>query len=361
MHLGVFLHCEHRTGGTQQEAFDEAFALADLTESSGLDGVWLAELHFASPDGGATGRTPSIAAAPLILATAIAARTSRVRVGIAVSLLPLAHPVRLAEEVATLDHISRGRLDLGVGRSGFAIAYAGYGVPYAESRERFEECLEILMLAWTQDRFSFTGKYHTFEDVHVVPKPYQKPHPPIRVAASTHETFPNAGRRGYPLFVRVGSSPVMLVAEHMDAYRRAWKEAGHPGDSDAFLSIPVYIADTEAHAYEEPRSSTMNYYRALAQRVAQSASAAGSTPSEERAARAGALATAGYDTMLRERLAFGTPDQVAERLIELRDKLGFNGFLIEPNIGGATPRDKVFRSVELFAKKVAPRLRDGIA
>jgi alkanesulfonate monooxygenase SsuD/methylene tetrahydromethanopterin reductase-like flavin-dependent oxidoreductase (luciferase family) len=240
MHLGVFLHCEQRSDATLEEAFDEAFALADLTEREGLDGVWLAELHFASLDGGSTGRTPSIAAAPLILATALAARTKRVRIGIAVSLLPLVHPVRLAEEVATLDHVSRGRLDLGVGRSGFQIAYAGYGVPYAESRERFDECLEVLTRAWTQEKVSFAGKYTKFDEVSVVPKPYQKPHPPVRVAASTHETFPKAGRNGSKLFVRMGSSPVTEVAEQLEEYRHAWKQAGHPGDGDAILSLPVY-------------------------------------------------------------------------------------------------------------------------
>lgn len=357
MHLGVFLHCEHRTGATLDEAFDEAFGLADLTEASGLDGVWLAELHFASLDGGGTGRTPSIAAAPLILASALAARTKRVRIGIAVSLLPLAHPVRLAEEVATLDHISRGRLDLGVGRSGFQIAYAGYGVPYAESRERFDECLEIITRAWTEERLSFAGKYNKFEEVAVVPKPYQKPHPPIRVAASTQETFPTAGRKGYRLFVRMGSSPVAEVAEHLEAYRKAWKDAGHSGHGDAILSLPVYVAETEDRALEEPRIGTVNYYHGLAARFQRSASVAGAAPSEERAARAEGLAHADYEEMLRDRLVFGTPETVTKRLVGLRDQLMLSGFLVEPNVGGATPRDRVFNSVSLFAKEVAPALR----
>lgn len=357
MHLGVFLHCERRSNATLEDAFEEAFALADLTEREGLDGVWLAELHFASLDGGANGRTPSIAAAPLILATALATRTKRVRIGIAVSLLPLVHPVRLAEEVATLDHISRGRLDLGVGRSGFQIAYAGYGVPYGESRERFDECLEILTRAWTQEKVSFSGKYTKFDEVSVTPKPYQKPHPPVRVAASTHETFPKAGRNGNKLFVRMGSSPVSEVAEQLEEYRQAWKEAGHPGDGDAILSLPVYIAETEERALEEPRAGTVNYYHGLAARFLRSASAAGTAVSEQRTARAQGLATADYDEMLKDRLVFGTSDTVAKRLVGLREQLHLSGFLIEPNVGGAAPRDRVFNSVTLFAKEVAPALR----
>ncbi len=357
MHLGVFLHCERRSNGSLEEAFEEAFSLADLTEREGLDGVWLAELHFASLDGQANGRTPSIAAAPLILATALATRTRKVRIGIAVSLLPLVHPVRLAEEVATLDHISKGRLDLGVGRSGFQIAYAGYGIPYTESRERFDECLEILTKAWTQEKISFSGKYTRFEEVSVVPKPFQKPHPPVRVAASTNETFPKAGRNGSKLFVRMGSSPVKEVAQHLEAYRHAWQEAGHPGHGDAILSLPVYVAETEERALEEPRSGTVNYYRGLAARFHRANSAAGGILSQERVARAEGLAHADYEEMLRDRLVFGTPETVAKRLVALRDDLRLSGFLIEPNIGGATPRDRLFNSVQLFAKEVAPALR----
>src|SRR5688500_14682097 len=142
MHLGLLMECEYRAGATQQEAMAEAFALADAAEQGGLDALWLAERHFASPEraaSGASGGLPSVASAPLILAAALAARTSRIRIGTAVSLLPLTHPVRLAEETATIDQISGGRLEFGVGRSGFLTAYQGYGVPYEESRERFEE------------------------------------------------------------------------------------------------------------------------------------------------------------------------------------------------------------------------------
>jgi alkanesulfonate monooxygenase SsuD/methylene tetrahydromethanopterin reductase-like flavin-dependent oxidoreductase (luciferase family) len=97
--------------------------------------------------------------------------------------LPLCHPLRLAEEAATVDHVSHGRLIFGVGRSGFARTYLAYGVPYAESRERFAETLEVVRRAWTEEKFSFEGQHFQFHDVSVVPKPYQRPHPPIRVAA----------------------------------------------------------------------------------------------------------------------------------------------------------------------------------
>ena len=119
--------------------------------AAGLDVMWLAELH--------TAPERSVLASPLMLATAIAARTKRMKIGTAVQVLPLCHPLQLAEEVATVDHISHGRLIFGVGRSGFPRVYQAYGVSYAESRDRFAEVLEILKRAWTQERFSFDGKY----------------------------------------------------------------------------------------------------------------------------------------------------------------------------------------------------------
>ncbi len=360
MHLGLMMECETRTQATEQESFEEAFALAALAEESGLDAVWLAERHFSSPQriqAGSGGGVASFASAPLVLASAIAARTSRLRIGIAVSVLPLSHPIKLAEEVTTLDHVSRGRLDFGVGRSGFQTSYEGYGVPYAESRERFQECLEILLEAWTQESFSYSGKHFAFADVCVVPKPFQKPHPPLRVAATTHDTFPAVGAMGYPIFVGLRGTDVAQTAAYLELYRQAWQAAGYPGNGDAYLRIPVFVAETADDAYQQPRASTMQSYQRLADGYARSAGQGGARSSEDRLQRGEQLASSGYDELLQNRLAYGTPDAVIERLSTIKRDLGLSGVIIEPNVGGATPREQVFRSVRLFADKVAPALR----
>src|SRR5919109_13210 len=268
MHLGLVMECDYREGATQEEAFEEAFQMADAAEELGLDGIWLAERHFAARGGPldtyGTG-IPSIVSAPLIIATAIAARTQRLRVGIAVNVLPLCHPIRIAEEAATVDQISKGRLDFGVGRSGFPRAYEGYGIPYGESRERFQECLDIILKAWTEEPFSHTGKYYSFNNLSVLPKPYQKPHPPVRVAATTKETFPQVGHLGYPIFIGLRGFDVFEGGQHLHAYRQAWRGAGHPGDGDVFLRIPIYVAETAERARSEPEYSTMRSYRRLAE------------------------------------------------------------------------------------------------
>jgi alkanesulfonate monooxygenase SsuD/methylene tetrahydromethanopterin reductase-like flavin-dependent oxidoreductase (luciferase family) len=360
MHLGLMMECEYRPGATDDTAFDEAFTLAAAAEELGYDTIWLAERHFASPErisGGSGGGVPSFASAPLMFASALAARTSRVRIGIAVSVLPLAHPVKLAEEVATLDQISRGRLDFGIGRSGFATAYAGYAVPYGESRERFQECLDILRAAWTQDSFSYSGEHYQFEDVALVPKPYQKPYPPLRMAATTPDTFPIVGEMGFPIFVGLRGTDVPETARNVATYREAWHAAGHPGDGDVYLRIPVYVAATEDAALEEPRASTMQSYKRLAESYVKSAGTTGTVAAEGRAARGESMLAAGYDELLRNRLAYGTPEMVATRLKQLRDDIGLSGFVIEPNVGGSIPRPQVFESVRLIATEVAPALR----
>jgi alkanesulfonate monooxygenase SsuD/methylene tetrahydromethanopterin reductase-like flavin-dependent oxidoreductase (luciferase family) len=360
MHVGLVMECDYRAGVTQEEAFDEVFTQMEVAETGGLDGVWLAERHFAAPgrplDAFGTG-IPSVASAPLILASAIAARTRRVRIGIAVSVLPLSHPIRMAEEAATVDQISKGRLDFGVGRSGFPAAYAGYAIPYEESRERFRECLDVIRTAWTSDRFSYAGKHYAFDDVCVLPKPYQKPTPPIRIAATTRETFPQVGEMGAPIFVGLRGFDVPQVATQLDVYRQAWRAAGHPGSGNVFLRIPVYVAETPARACAEPRETTMRSYQRLARQFARTAGAAGTTSSEDRQERAASLSQVSYDELLRDRLAYGTPEIVAGRLEALRATLGLAGVVIEPNVGGGMPPEMVLRSLRLFAREVVPRLR----
>ncbi|MGH2588540.1 MAG: LLM class flavin-dependent oxidoreductase, partial [Dehalococcoidia bacterium] len=249
MEFGIFHEFARRAGQSEEDAFDEGFALVAAAEAWGLDAVWLAELHF-SPD-------RSVLAAPLTIASAIAARTQRMKIGTAVQVLPLADPLRLAEETATVDQISRGRLIFGVGRSGFARVYDAYGVSYAESRERFAEALAVIRAAWTEPAFSYQGMFYRYDHVTLTPKPFQRPHPEIRVAANSPETFPAAGEQGYPLFVAVRLGTLSELAPRIEEYRAAYRAAGHPGEGQVFLRVPVYIAEAEARATAEPEASIM--------------------------------------------------------------------------------------------------------
>ena len=218
MEFGLFAE-QTRRGASQDDAFREMFALVDASEAWGLDVFWLAEMLI-NP-------TRSVLSAPLLVASWIAARTRRLRVGTAVQLLPLNHPLRVAGEVTTLDHLSQGRFDFGIGRSGSPRAYDALGVPYGESQERFFEALEIMLEAWKGERFSYEGKFFRFTDVAVAPRPYRLPHPPLRMAATTPETFPRVARMGLPIFVGLRGMSIPELAEHLRVYREAWREAGH--------------------------------------------------------------------------------------------------------------------------------------
>src|SRR5437879_1511906 len=161
MEFGMFHEFPSMPGRGETEMCDESMAQIDAAERWGLDVMWLAEIHFA-PE-----RT--YLSAPLAIASAIAARTRRMKIGIAVQVLPLCHPLRLAEEAATVDRISHGRLIFGVGRSGVVGTYDAYQVPYGESRERFAEILEIVERAWREPRFSYHGRYYNFKNITVAP------------------------------------------------------------------------------------------------------------------------------------------------------------------------------------------------
>lgn len=189
MDLGLFLEFPRGEGISEQEAIQESFAIVDEAESLGVDSVWLAEYHF-NP-----GR---ILSAPITIASAIAARTQHMRVGTAVSVLPLGNPVRIAEEVATLDHISQGRLEFGIGRGTFPNVHEGYNVPFAESRGRFEESLEIILKAWTTERFSFEGEHYQCKDVCSYLNPFSSPIRPSGWALLPPRASPSSGAWATP-------------------------------------------------------------------------------------------------------------------------------------------------------------------
>ena len=351
MKIGLMMECDYREGRTQEEAFNEAFETAENAEVWGFDGVWLAERHFAPPGSGRA--IPSVVASPLIFATAIAAKTNRIRVGTAVLVLPLGHPVRMAEEVATLDNISQGRLDLGIGRSGFPWAYDGYDIPYSESRTRFREFFDVMKLAWTEERFSYQGEYYNFRDVCLIPKTYQKPYPPLRYAASTRETFAAMGELGLPIFAGLGGAGISTLSEAISEYRAAWKEAGHPGEGDVILRVGIYVAEDTGLALSEPKESTMTYYNRIRQGLIQTSV---SYDGDLRAQRAQRLASMTYEDALEDRLIYGTPDTVAGRLAEWRDRLGLSGVIMEPNVGGLISPDLLNNSIRLFGQEVAPKM-----
>jgi alkanesulfonate monooxygenase SsuD/methylene tetrahydromethanopterin reductase-like flavin-dependent oxidoreductase (luciferase family) len=331
MEFGTFMEFPPIGGMGEAAAFDQA----------------LGELH------GAPER--SVLSAPMMVASAIAAATERVRIGIAVQVLPLSHPLRLAEEAATVDQVSRGRLIYGIGRSGVVRTYEEYGISYDESRERFAEALEVMRLAWTQPKFSYQGKYHSFEDVTLSPKPYQKPYPELRMAGATPETFPAIGRLGFPVFVAVRQGPFSQLAPYIQAYREAWKEAGHPGRGQVYLRVPAYLAETDARARAELRDSLMGFFAYQAELGRDSARRAGGEVALQRLKRVERLEALTFDEALATQVICGSPDTFTKRLKEVEEEIGLDGILAELNCGGKIPDENVLTALRLMCQEVMPR------
>jgi alkanesulfonate monooxygenase SsuD/methylene tetrahydromethanopterin reductase-like flavin-dependent oxidoreductase (luciferase family) len=274
MELGIYHEFPVLPGRSQAECFAAGFDIVDASEEYGLDVMWLAELHF--------DKRRALAASPLVLGTAIAARTERIRIGTSVQVLPLANPLRIAEEAATLDHVSKGRLIFGVGRSGVVKTYEALNIAYSESKDREIECLEIIQRAWQEDNFSYKGKFYDIQDVTVVPQPVQQPTPEIRIAAVSVETFPAAGKAGQGLFLSVRHEDVRMFKQHIDVYRKAWTDAGHPGEAPVYLRCPGFVAKTDAAAQEAYGPTLMRHFQDQSRLLADSSRRQNSPPDHPR-------------------------------------------------------------------------------
>jgi alkanesulfonate monooxygenase SsuD/methylene tetrahydromethanopterin reductase-like flavin-dependent oxidoreductase (luciferase family) len=338
----MFAEFNTRKGKSQARTLEESFKEIDAAEAVGMDSVWLAEDHF-NPEN-------SIIASPFTVAGAVAVRTSRVRIGMGVVLLPLRNPVQVAEEASTVDLLSHGRLDVGVGRSPLLTNYRGFNIPYEEAQARLLEALEVIKRAWTEDPFSHQGRFWTFGDVTLVPKPLQTPHPPIWFAASSEESFPLAGKMGYPILVPSVTGIPKLV-ERVRVYRKAWHQAGHPGQGAVMLRIPAYAAETAARARSEPEASTMHKVQLRARLLL------ANIASEDVAREFRRDSQVSYDDILRDSVMYGTPEAIVERIQEHEDRMGISGVILETNLGGQVPTDRVVKSLRLLAEKVMPEFK----
>jgi probable F420-dependent oxidoreductase len=198
------------------------------TEELGFDSIWLTEHHFIEY---------GLSVSPAVLAAAAAMRTRHVRIGLAAAILPFHDPIRLAEELAMVDILSGGRLDVGVGRGNRPVEFEGYRIPQIESRDRFEESLEIMIRAWTRERFAFEGRHFTIPEVRVIPKPLQQPHPPLWIGGSS----PAALRRA-AAFAQVWQptpTPLAELIERQAYLRQACDKIGRQDVPETRMSFRV--------------------------------------------------------------------------------------------------------------------------
>jgi alkanesulfonate monooxygenase SsuD/methylene tetrahydromethanopterin reductase-like flavin-dependent oxidoreductase (luciferase family) len=345
MRFGFMDHLPCAEWQSEGQRYHDILAQIELGDKVGFDTAWLAEIHF-FPD-------VSRLASPLTVLAAAAQRTQRIRLGTAVTLLPLHNPLKIAEEAATVDILSGGRLELGVGRGAAPSMFTAYNVPVEETRERFEEALAVIRQAWTSKRLSYQGKYWQVQNLQVFPRPVQQPHPPIRIAANSPETYTIAGRLGLPIF----ATP--LIAGSMDKLREyigAHRESLPAGvEQDVAVAFPVHVAASRAQARRECEASLKHFFSFLEQRRPDIQALPESYQALQQAVDR--LKGITYEGVENLGAVLGDPEYCAERVQALQDEFHMNEFICYFNQGGLIEHAAVNRSIELFAHEVMPRFR----
>jgi alkanesulfonate monooxygenase SsuD/methylene tetrahydromethanopterin reductase-like flavin-dependent oxidoreductase (luciferase family) len=342
MHFGVFDHLDD-SGLDLGEFYENRLRLIEAYDRIGMH-VYLTAEHHATP----LGMSPS----PSVFHSAVAQRTKRILFGPLVYTLALYHPLRLAEEICMLDHLSGGRFQLGVGRgiSPFELGY--YGVDMAEAQARYLESYQVVMqaLALAQNpdastrELSFEGKYHQFSKVPLTMAPKQAPHPPLWYGIGNPDSVPWCVANRCNV---VSNGPLEHVRKITDAYRDQWHAAGHPGERLPLMGTTrhMVIASSEQEANDVARTAYARWYESFMYLWVKH----GTKPSAYFPSTWDELVSTG-------RALAGTPETVREQLAVQIEKSGVN-FVLTRFAFGDLPFAHSLRSVELFAKDVMPWIR----
>jgi alkanesulfonate monooxygenase SsuD/methylene tetrahydromethanopterin reductase-like flavin-dependent oxidoreductase (luciferase family) len=305
-----------------------------FADESGYDSVWLRERHFHTDHGGR-----NFFSSPFIVASYIASITEQIRIGIGARLLPLDHPIHVAEGAATVDVISGGRLDLGIARIGENELYQNaFGIKDEETRERFEQSLEVIIRAWTEERFSYNGLYN-ISDISVEPKPVQKPHPPLYLVGISTETLRFGARRGLPLLL-AGAQPVSMLKRTQEDYNRLLKNNNidliHP------VNRFIYVAETDEKAVEDTKDMIMRFMHRKNTVIRDFLF----LPEEEIT----------YDRLFDEVFIFGDPETCMRKIELLSDSVDLGNLVLTFNYF-TIDHKKCLKSMKLFTKHLLAHLK----
>jgi alkanesulfonate monooxygenase SsuD/methylene tetrahydromethanopterin reductase-like flavin-dependent oxidoreductase (luciferase family) len=335
-------------------AIHEVLAQACFAERAGFDGIWLTEHNF-------TGE--SVYCDPIPLASAVAARTSRIRIGFAVIQLALRHPIRLATELALLDNLCDGRLDIGVGHGTNFNEYefVGFGLRSDDSRERMEETLQVMLRAWTEAPLVHEGKFYQLRLPEMRPQPRQRPHPPIWFSASSATTVRDYGRRGAPLLM--ARIPLARVPERMALYEAGLAESGldEPARRERRREVAVWrfvhVAASQAQAEDELVAALRGTrHHMVHARTAHNPPDFQVDPSRLNAWTDPRVSDEeGVRYSLETSALYGTAERVAEQVAALRDA-GAHHVLCQLSTG-YLPHAAIMESMRRFGEHVIPRFR----
>ena len=332
-----------------QQYFAEALRIARECEQLGSSRIKIVE-HYFHPYGGAS---PN----PVVFLSAAAAITQRQRLMTGAVLPVFNHPLRLAGELAMLDCISNGRLDAGVARAFLPHEFAAFGVSMDESRGRFEEGIEALERLWTEEDVTFHGKYHSFEGVTSLPRPVQRPHPPIWIAAiATPASFQWAGEQGYAMMVVPYIGDYDELAEHLQLYRSAYAASGKPGRPRVMMVLHCVI-DPDRRTAEERAWAGMQHYLAVFKEIASWWAGRDEAQYKRYEMLPALIDGMTWDKVDREQRAIvGDPRQALDKMQYIVDKFGDCEMSFQVHFGGISA-DEAIQSIRLFSEQVNPRVK----
>lgn len=319
------------------QLYEERLQLLEAADAAGFFCYHLAE-HHATP----LGMAPS----PALFLTAAAQRTQRIRLGPLVYLLPLYNPLRLIEEVCMLDHLSGGRLELGVGRGVTPYELAYFGVDAAGTRPIFDEALAVLVAGLTHERLTFEGNHYRYHDVPMELRPLQQPYPPLWYPTHIPESVVYAARHGYNF---VGLGPAAYVRQHIDAYWKTWeahrKEPGrlngHVAEPKVGILRQIFVADTDDEALAATRSAHGDWYRSITKLW------------HEHDDHTPDAFFAWEPAIQGETIIFGSPARVREQMARLLEVSGCN-YVVCSFAWGNFTHEQTLHSLRLFAGEVMP-------
>jgi alkanesulfonate monooxygenase SsuD/methylene tetrahydromethanopterin reductase-like flavin-dependent oxidoreductase (luciferase family) len=316
--------------------YERAFDRIDMMErSGGYDAVWLAEHHFT---------TQSVSPSVSMMGAQVAASTERLRIGTAVSLAPMYHPLRLAEEIALLDVLSGGRVNWGAGRGNDPAEFRVFGLDLERSYALFRENVDIVLRAWQEERLSYAGEFHSFDEVEVLPKPIQQPHPPVWLAASSPEAIDWAATAGHSILMDPHSGHDEIGVKYA-RYHQGLVAAGHsPSDRITPMARYIAVAPTDAEARQiaergaEWTVSSMRKpdRRAYSNKIRPTTS--GQSHQDQRTP---------VERYVQDVIIHGSPDRVVEQIQQLRERMGLHYLLCAPLSHG---------SFVSFTEEVIPKL-----
>ncbi len=283
-----------------------------------------------------------LVANPAVLLAAAAARTSKIRLGPCIAITPLRHPLQCAEDYAMVDAISNGRLDFGIGSGNTGLDYRVFGIPREESRARMEEANELILKAWSNERFSHQGKFWQFEEIQLYPRPVQQPHPPIWVAGTSAQTLGWAGKMGYDIMTVGHPHPPETVRAGIEEWRGGLRVSGiDPNTRRCQFHVRTWV-DENSQLAEEVAIPAIVRYDEIS-RIGRREDAK--------------LKNQDWAAMLAAgRNLYGDPDQCIQITYNAMKHYSFNIMTNTFNFG-SIPHDLILKSMRLFAKEVMPAFR----